>query len=380
MKVMHVITGLGDGGAEASLYRLCEHDIDNTHHVVSLSTFGKHGPMLEGLGIDVAVLNMSPRRPSAIGFYRLVRLLRSKRPDVVQTWMYHGDLIGGLCARLAGIKAVVWGVRHSTLEPRKSKRTTVLIAKWLAKLSSWVPVKIVVCAQRGMEVHTSLGYEKSKMIYIPNGYDLRKLSPMPVGQAERKAHLASGKSASVLGMVSRFAPEKDHANLLEALAIVKKRGVTFYCLLVGAGVSQSNSELMGLIGKHGLSKSVDVLGQRTDIPQFMNGLDLHVLSSSSEGFPNVVAEAMACGTPCVVTDVGDAGEIVGDTGWVVPPKNSDALADAIEVALKEMNGEHWASRCDSARARIENHYSIGKMVMAYNAVWKEALDGSALGS
>ena len=119
MDCLHIITGLNDGGAEAVLYRLCHHDQANQHHVVSLSGSGKYGPMLEALGVLVTTLNMSPGRPSPLAFIRLVRLMRREKPDVVQTWMYHGDLFGGLAARAAGIPSVVWGIRHTTLEGRE---------------------------------------------------------------------------------------------------------------------------------------------------------------------------------------------------------------------------------------------------------------------
>ena len=118
--VVHVITGLNDGGAEAVLYRLCKHDQANQHHVVSLSGAGKYGPMLEALGVPVTTLNMSPSRPSPLAFIRLVKILRREKTDVVQTWMYHSDLFGGMAARVTGIRSVVWGIRHTTLEPGKS--------------------------------------------------------------------------------------------------------------------------------------------------------------------------------------------------------------------------------------------------------------------
>jgi hypothetical protein len=134
MKVIHIISGLNDGGAEAVLYRLCKHNQANHHYVVSLSGSGKYGAKLVALGISVTTLKMQPRRPSPLAFIRLVRLLWRNKPDVVQTWMYHGDLFGGLAARAAGIRSVVWGIHNSTLDTGKSKKTTIWISKVLAKL------------------------------------------------------------------------------------------------------------------------------------------------------------------------------------------------------------------------------------------------------
>jgi glycosyltransferase involved in cell wall biosynthesis len=374
MKVFHIITGLPDGGAEAVLYRLCKNDQANIHYVVSLSDSGKYGPMLEAVGVLVTTLNMSPGSPSPLAFIRLVRLLRREQPDVVQTWLYHGDLFGGLAARVAGIRSLVWGIHHTTLEPGKSKKTTILIAKLLAKLSWWLPTKIVVCAQRAMEVHEALRYDRGKMRFIPNGYDLEDFKPGLDPEGEMKVALAPDQSVPLIGTVGRFDPQKDHANLLDALAILHGRGLAFRCVLVGMGLDSSNTQIVEWIAQRGLAENVQLLGAKTDIPNIMNALDLHVLPSAGEAFPNVVAEAMACGTPCVVTDVGDAAYILGNTGWVVPPRDANSLAEAISTALQEIiNSGERSDRSFSARSRIEENFSVERMVRNYTSVWEESI-------
>lgn len=325
--------------------------------------------MLDVLGVDVVALNISRRRPSPIGFIRLVSLLRQHSPDVVQTWMYHADLFGGLAARVAGIKSVNWGIHHSMLERGTLKNTTIWIVRILSNLSWWVPWRIAVCAQRAKDVHEALGYSPEKMRVIPNGYDLAEFRPERDPDSSIRSSLKVSPSIPLIGTVGRFDPQKDHANLLGALAIVRSQNVQFQCVLVGTGLDDGNAVLAEMIGKLGLSGAVHLLGRRTDIPQVMNALDLHVLPSAGEAFPNVVAEAMACGTPCVVTDVGDAGFIVGDTGWVIPPRDSIALADAIMAALTELNSSTWQARCDASRARIEEYFSIERMVRSYTELW-----------
>ena len=289
--------------------------------------------------------------------------------------MYHGDLFGGLAARVARIRSVVWGIRHTTLEPNKSKKITIWIAKLLAKLSWWLPSKIVVCAQQAMDVHEALGYDRSKMRFIPNGYDLTDFKPGLDPLGELRASLVSDQSIPLIGMVGRFNPQKDHANLLDTLVILRDRGIAFRCVLVGTGLDSSNTEIVEWVAQRGLVDHVLLLGRRNDIPNIMNALDLHVLPSAfGEAFPNVVAEAMACGTPCVVTDVGDAAYIVGNTGWVVPPRDANALADAIEAALDDMrDADKSSERSLLARCRIEEHFSIGRMVAAYSECWNEVV-------
>jgi len=372
MKVMHIISGLTDGGAEAVLYRLCKQDQANYHYVISLSGVGKYGGKLVALGVSVTTLNMQPGRPSPLAFIRLIRLLRRNKPDVVQTWMYHGDLFGGFAARVAGIRSVVWGIHNTTLEKDKSKKTTIWIAKLLAKLSWWLPVQIVACAQRAIDVHEALGYDRSKMRFIPNGYDLADFKPGLDPQGELRARLFSDQSIPLIGTVGRFDPQKDHSNLLDALVILRDRGSVFRCVLVGAGLDSSNAQIVEWISQRGLADYVQLLGRRDDIPSIMNALDLHVLSSASEAFPNVVCEAMACGTPCVVTDVGDAAYIVGDTGWVVPPRDASSLAEAIASALRCVMNSEQSSYCSSrARLRIKEYFSIDRMVDGYTVVWNE---------
>src|SRR5690554_6447100 len=374
MQVTHIITGLNNGGAEAVLYRLCTSDTGATHTVISLMDMGKYGSMLEKAGITVHCLNMPQGKVTLSGLRKLYTLLKKGKPDAVQTWMYHADLIGGVIAKLAGVKKVFWNIRHSTLEAGKSKRSTIVIAKLCARLSKRVPTGIVCCADEALAVHAATGYDKSKMTVIYNGYQLDQFNFNTVAGSAVKQELDITHAPFVIGLVGRFNPQKDHANLLNALALLKEQNKDFTCLLIGAGINSDNTELYEQLKSLGLLEHVHLLDQRSDIPAVMNALDVHVLSSTTEGFPNVVAEAMACGTPCVTTDVGDAGLIVGDTGWVVPPRNAEALADAIEQALLEKKNkpEAWQQRKQASRARIEENFSVEKMVEKYHRVWEHS--------
>ncbi len=301
MRVAHIISGLTGGGAETTLYRLCQADSDDQHTVISMMDDGVYG---ERLRTGMFCLNMHPGRLSLSGLNHLWRLLRRERYDVVQTWMYHADLVGGLLARLAGVKSVFWGIRHSTLEAGKNSRSSILVAKLCARLSSWLPTAIICCAENAAEAHSQMGYSAAKLQVIPNGYDLEVLSPDPVrGNALRKS-LAIGDDAILIGLIGRFDPLKDHRNFLAGLASLCDSGWDVQGVLVGSGLDHNNMTLMTWVHELGLEKRLYLLGQRNDIPEILNALDLHVLSSSGEGFPNVVAEAMACGTPCVATDVG----------------------------------------------------------------------------
>jgi glycosyltransferase involved in cell wall biosynthesis len=372
MKVLHVITGLNDGGAEAVLYRLVTRDQNDTHHVVSLTGLGKYGPWLLDQGVTVTALDMPRGRLTMRGLCTLWQTVRSERPAVIQTWMYHADLLGGLVGRLVGVP-VVWGIHNTLLEAGKSSRNTIFVARLSAVLSGQVPRVIVYCSDAAWFAHESMGYKPKRIAIIDNGIDtvyfspdlekrlyLRKLWGVPVG-------------VPVLGMVARFDPYKDHENLFEALGALKQRGVDFRLALVGQDMDLSNALLCEWRQRHGLADKVLLLGPTLDVPGVMSALDVHVLSSSAESFGNVVAEAMACGTPCVATDVGAIRKIIGDTGWVVPSRDSEALAQGIQQALAAMKDVvRWRDRQIRCRARIEREFGVQRMVEHYRAVWQEA--------
>lgn len=373
-KICHIITGLNDGGAEGVLFRLCTQNMSYHHVVISLSDDGKYGNLLRAKNIEVHSLGMSSGRPSVFAFVKLIQVLEWCKPDVVQTWMYHADLFGGIAARLLGIKSIAWGIRHTTLEQGKSKKTTIWIVKLLAKLSWWLPSRIVVCAVRAMDVHEALGYDRKKMHFIPNGYDLSYFSPRLKEGDELRSKWGGSDNIAVIGTVGRFNPQKDYDNFLHAIAVLRSKNVLFRCVMVGTNLKSDNHELVSTVRRLGLEETVMLLGPRSDVPAVMSALDLFVLPSAfGEAFPNVVAEAMACETPCVVTDVGDAAYIVGDTGWVVPPSDATELGKKIEMALSERGHWKWTSRKKSARRRILNEFHVQKMVEAYNNLWDEML-------
>lgn len=369
MKSLHIITGLNDGGAEAVLYRLCTHDQSSQHHVVSLMDSGKYGPMLTKAGVPVTCLNMKQGKISVRGLWKLWRLIRELRPDIIQTWMYHADLVGGITARLAGQRNIIWGIHHSTLDPAESQRSTILVAKACARLSRIVPRRIICCAEKSYEVHAELGYDRARMRVVPNGYDLSVFQPDPVAGLQLRQELALSPSEPLIGFVARFDPYKDHETLLRSLAVLNDKGDCPQCLLIGTGMETTNTVLVDKISDLGLNTCVHLLGRRNDIPTVMNALDLHVMSSMSEGFPNVLAEAMACGTPCVSTDVGDAASIIGGTGTVVSRRDPQALAGAITDLLAERDGPAWEKRREAARLHVAENFSIERMVASYQEIW-----------
>ena len=370
MKVVHIITGLGDGGAENTLYKICKYNIDHKHIVISLKGPGKYYFLLKKIGIKVYCLNV--KFYSIYKFFFLIKIIRHLKPDIIQTWLVHADFIGGIAARLSGIKNIIWNIRYSNFKIGKAKLITILIIKILARLSFLIPQSIIVVSKRAKKIYENEGYDKSKIIFIPNGYDLSILKPNSLKKKTFRKKIKIKKRIPLIGNVARFDPKKDHFNLLNALALIRDKNINFFCVLVGSNIDKNNILLTSKIKKLKLSNHIKLLGKNDDILSVMNGLDIYVQSSSyGEGFPNVVAESMACKTPCIVTDVGDASFIVGKTGWLVLPNNPIDLAKAIEKAINEIYSKDWDIRCDTARLRVKENFDINKMLRSYNKLWNK---------
>lgn len=373
MKILHIITGLEHGGAEGLLCRLIVTSLTEIEHiVVSLGGLSYYGPRLLAIGVEVHTLKMPAGRVTFSGLLALRRVIRVSSPDVVQTWMYHADLLGGLVTRWVGVRAVCWGIRNSNLIAGKSSFSARAAARICAHISNRVPARIVCCSEQAARLHQSIGYHADKFVVIPNGYDVAQFSPSKDKGAKLRDEWRIRPDELLLGMVARWDPQKDHASLFSAMALVKRARPQLRCVLVGLNMDRHNIELMALIAINELQDSVVLAGPRDDIPAVMNALDLHVLSSSyGEAFPNVVAEAMACETPCVVTEVGDAPLIVGETGRAIAPNDPGLLAQAIEQMLLVIESPQSEEVKQACRQRIVENFDINRIARLYNDIWSE---------
>lgn len=373
MRVAHLITGLSVGGAETMLWKLLRASRgEQDAHVISLTEDGPVGERIRALGIGTTALGL--RRgtlPPAI-LSRCATALRRFRPEVLQTWMYHSDLVGGIAARWAGHVPVIWGIRNSTLDPVTARRSTIWVRWTCARLSRLLPRAIVSCSRAAAEHHAELGYDRARMRVIPNGFDLAQFAPDPDAPGRLRSELGLPADALVVGMAARFDPQKDHRTFLRAAARVRAARRDAYFLLCGDGVTQENRQLAGWVTELGLNDAVRLLGRRNDLDRLTPAWDVAALSSSSgEAFPNTLGEAMSCGVPCVTTDVGDSRYIVGDTGRVVAAGDAEALAAETLRLLEDRAGRRELGR--RARERVEAEFSMPAVARRYLELYGEVL-------
>ncbi|MDQ2799111.1 MAG: glycosyltransferase [Armatimonadota bacterium] len=374
MKVLHLITGLGTGGAEMMLYKVLSHMDPETfqNQVVSMTDCGQIGQRIEALNIPVTALGMSPGVPSPQAILKLVGHIRRTRPDVVQTWMYHSDLLGGLAGRLAGGVPVLWNIRNSGLEPNLTKQSTLRVAGLCMRLSRKLPTRIVCCSERAARFHADFGYPEEKMVVIPNGFTLDAFQPDPSARPKVRRELGLPEETPLIGKMARFDPTKDHSNFIQAAGLLHKINPNVHFLLCGKGMSEDNSVITDEIEAVGITDNCHLLGLRKDVAALTAALDIATSSSAGEGFSNAMGEAMACAIPCAVTDVGDSAMLVGDTGRIVPRRDSEALANAWREML-DMSEEDRRRLGALARQRVETHFDIKEIALNYQKLYQETM-------
>jgi glycosyltransferase involved in cell wall biosynthesis len=360
--VLHVITGLGTGGAEMSLATLARalQERGLPQHVVSLSDAGRHGEELKLAGIAVDAFDLSSPVQAPAGLLKLSNLVRRLKPAVIHGWMYHGNLMAALADRLVPGRAsrrLLWNLRASNMDPARYAR----VVRWGAMLSQW-PDVIVSNSEAGEAFHREQGYRARFSKVIANGIDTEKFRPDAATRDALRMEFGIPRDAIVVAHAARVDAMKDHATCLAALAAAP--GVVG--ILFGAGTE-------GLQ----LPPNARALGMRRDVERLYAMADI-VLSTSAfgEGFSNAIAEGMSSGLVPVATDVGDARPIVGETGHVVAPREVQALASAIRETAALMPAERTALGL-RARARIVDQFSLQHAVDAYQRLYHSVMEGQA---
>lgn len=368
LRVLHVIPGLPVGGAERTLFRLVDslerEGIESS--VVSLTTLGEIGLALQRRGVKVCALQISGLFGLARGFARLRRVIRRTRPDVLQTWLYAGDLSGTL-ASLGLHPVVVWNVRSSDMT-QGTDRTTAVIP-WLSKLSR-LPNVIVTNSKAGRIYHESRGYRPKSWRLIPNGVDTELFSPSASGRSKTRTELGIHDDQFVFGIVGRYDRVKNHDGALRLASALCKDRRDVHFIFVGRGLDSANSVISNVIRDLGIPDRCHLLGERSDIADIYPAFDVFLSTSLSEGLPNCIAEAMATAVPCAATDVGDTRDLIGNTGLVFRPNDLDAAAAACIDLISRTQVER-EQLGNAARQRITSMYAIEAETSAYATLYRE---------
>jgi glycosyltransferase involved in cell wall biosynthesis len=380
--IVHIIPSLHVGGAEMALLRLIGDGVADQaqagqgagrvrHTVISMTPLGSLGRDFAAASIPVVWLDFS-KRPLR-SFANLCQWLRRHQPDVVNTWMYHADVLGGLAARLCGIRAVVWGVRSTSIGGVLPHWRLRILCRLSALMSHRVPSAIVCVAEAARLSHIDFGYRADQMHVIANGFDVEALNPSQFNASAARAMHGFAPEHIVVGHVGRYCNEKDHIGFLKAARLALDREPALRFVMAGRAVRSSNAVLMSAIHSLHLDGHLHLLGERPDVAAVLRSFDIFCLSSTFEGFPNVLGEAMAMALPCVSTDAGDARVLVGDTAQIVPISDPQAMADAL-LALARLTPEQRAQRGAAARERIVNHYTVEVMRQQFGAVYRSVVE------
>lgn len=358
--MVHVITNFaGVGGAEMMLARLIQQTEHDYQHVIIalMKTSEVYQSTLERCQSHYALGWNGLNTLSTMS--QLRALLKKLQPATVQCWMYHANALTSLSViGLAKKPKVVWGIHHSLASP-KDESISTKIALGLSKILSKQPNSIIYCAHSSLEQHQAFGFKNAQQHVIANGVFLDKFQPN-----------AQLHQPTVIGFAGRYHTAKGYPYLFETMGLLKDQDIIFK--IAGSGASLENPEVKALFDQYQLdSQKVHLLDQISDMPAFYQSIDAFLMTSITEGFPNVLVEAMASGLPCISTDVGDAQYIVQELGEIVPPRNSAVLVQAILNYVQQSNDQRLQLK-QAVRERVEAHFSIEKVSQQYMQVWEQS--------
>ena len=363
-KILFIAPDVNSGGAENILFNIVKTHNSKDVFIISLTKLGYYGEKLKKEGYKLYALNMEKNIFIFLKVFKLLFLIIRLKPKIVHTWLYHANLIGGILAWFLGIKKIYWSIHHDF---EYSDLSTMIEMKILVLMSYFVPNKIIYCSEASKNNHIKNGYKKNCSILIGNGVSTSVYQPNTNYRKEFRDKFKISNDCFLIGNISRYHPIKDHDNLFNALRILSNYNINFKCVLVGKGLSRDNLELVNKINKNKIFDKVLLYGKTFEVNKIFNALDINILSSKNEGFGMVLIEAMSCGIPCISTNVGDAENIIGNSGWIVESSKPIALAKCIIDIINKKG--ILKNKSIIARKRVKDIYSLEKMILNYKKLY-----------
>lgn len=369
-KIVHLITGLYTGGAEMMLLKLCRQTKNDGYSniIVSMIDIGPLGKILQEEGYTVYSLGLNRGKANFQAIYTLFRILKQEKPDILQTWMYHADLLGSLVNIFFRIP-LIWTVHYASINDVNTKMKTKAIIKICSMLSRKFPKKIVYCSESARKMHEDYGYCAEKSLFIPNGFDVNEFTIRPSAKNDLCREIGIEENSTIIGMVARFDPIKNHQMFFYAMSVLQKKFPDIQAVLCGDNITYDNENLLSVMPDDLDKSKVHLLGRRDDMKMIFPAFDLHCLTSDGEAFPNAIGEAMACGVICIATNVGDCAQMIGDTGEIINPGAGDELI-LMMTKLLSMSADEWRMRGLRARKIIVDNYSMNIVKNLYEDIYK----------
>lgn len=370
-KILHLIVGLDAGGAEFLLHDLLvgSQNKNIKHSIVSMTNLGLIGSRLDSAGYTVYSLGMRRSKPSLSSFFKLIKIIRYEQPNVLQTWMYHADLLGLVAGIFFKNVKVVWGL-HAAFLNTSAYPFLTHITRWLCARFSFMADYIIYNSNSTYINHIQLGYRSNGWRYIFNGFDVNKFKPNNCAPALIRFELGLEADTFLIGFIARWDAMKDHKTFIKAASLVATLNDHVHFVLAGSGIDSNNKILVEMIEAGNLKSRVHLLGLRSDVNILCAALDASVTSSFAESFSNSTAEAMSCGVPCIVTDTTNLPSLVGDSGYVVPVGNSITMSQAM-IDLINMDPNALKDIGILGRQRIINNFSLNSMISKYEDLYLE---------
>ncbi len=357
--VIFIISGLGTGGAEMMLFKLISNIDKDKLDIKAIISLSKNNNELSYFkNIDIKIINYNFRNIIFIpyNFLRLIFYLRKSNVNIVHTWMYHADLIGGIASKFAGVKIVIWGIRNSYLSTLYNKKLTKYIVLLCSKLSYFIPNIILSNSENSAKDHIKIGYKKSIFRIIPNGFDLKKFNDNST-KINLRQLLDLDENAILISHIARYHPQKNHFGFVEAAHNIKILYPNIHFIMIGSNVDMNNTDLVRKINLLNLESNFHLLGLIENISDIISNFNYFVSTSYGEAFPNVIGEAMASNVICISTNVGDCAEIISKYGFITEDTSSLSISNSIFDALSMTNDEMNTMK-KNAKERIQTKYNI----------------------